>query len=119
MLEAGPHPREEVRLGCAAGDEDACVLAGQLFGLFSKSGWSVRGDRVERVQLSIPLGGVVLMKRGATTDPPPKGSGVWVQMTPSLTTLQVAFRNIGYSVETRADASMPEGVIGVFVGPIK
>ncbi len=117
VLQAAPKPREGVQLGCAGADEQACVLAGTFLDLFQKAGWTVRSDGVERVRLSKPKGGVVLMKRGATTTPPPPGSGVWVLQTPSLLVLERAFKSIGFHTEKAADATMPEGVIGVFIGP--
>lgn len=116
-LKAATEPKEGVRLGCAGADEQACVLAGDLLDLFQKAGWTVRSDGVERVRLSKPKSGVVLLKRGATTDPPPTGSGVWVLQTPSLLTVERAFKTIGINTEKAADATMPEGVIGVFIGP--
>jgi hypothetical protein len=109
--------REEIRLGCAAGSEDTCVLAGQFLDLFQEAGWIVRGDSVERAQLGKPRAGVVLMKRGVTQTPPPAGSGVWVLQTPSLECLKRAFSKIGMSPELASDAKMPEGVVGVFIGP--
>lgn len=116
-LKSVPESRESVRLGCAAADEQACVLAGNFFDIFHKAGWTVRTIGVERVRLSIPRGGVVLMKHGERTDPPPPGSGVWVLQTPSSLAVESAFHAIGLHTEKNADATMPEGVIGIFIGP--
>lgn len=112
-----PEPRESVRIGCAAADEQACVIAGDVLDSFGKAGWTISSVGVERVRLSKPRGGVVLMKRGARTDPPPPGSGVWLLQTPSLLGVETAFKTIGLHTEQMADATMPEGVIGVFIGP--
>lgn len=112
-----PVDRERVRLGCAAADEQACAVTSAYLDLFVQAGWPLTSERVERVQLGKPRAGVVLMKRGATTDPPPPGSGVWVQQSPSLVAIRSAFRKAGLPVSLAADATMPEGVIGVFVGP--
>jgi len=117
MLSSCPHPREEVRLSCPGADEQACVLAGEFLELFQAAQWKVVGDQVLRGQIGKPRRGIVLLKRGLTTSPPPAGSGVWVNMSPSLTTLQRAFAGAGQQVETFADAAQPEGLITVFVGP--
>lgn len=117
-LKAAPEPREAIRLGCPGADETACVLAGDFLELFNEAGWIVKSVGVERVSLSKPRSGVVLMKRGATTDPPPPGSGVWMLQTPSLLALETAFKSVGFDTEKAADATMPEGVIGVFIGPM-
>lgn len=117
-LAACPTPREQIRLSCPAADEQACILAGGLLELFSAADWNVLGDKVVRGQIGKPRRGIVLLKRGKTTQPPPPGSGVWVHMSPSLMTLQRAFAGLGLPVKTSANASQPEGVITVFVGPI-
>jgi hypothetical protein len=116
-LSSCPRPREDVRLSCPGADEQACVLAGEFLELFQAAQWKVVGDQVLRGQIGKPRRGIVLLKRGVTTSPPPPGSGVWVNMSPSLTALQRAFAGIGQHVETFADAAQPEGVITVFVGP--
>jgi len=51
MLKKAKEPKEVIKLGCAGGDEDACVFAGQLFDLFREAGWLVEGNKVERVML--------------------------------------------------------------------
>ena len=117
-LKTVPEPRERIRLGCAAADERACVLAGQLLDLFNRAGWTVLGDKVERVQLGKPTRAIVLFKRGEGDKPVAKGSGVWVAQTPSLQVLQGAFIAVGLVPEAAADATMPEGTIGVYVGPL-
>lgn len=64
-----------------------------------------------------PDAGVVLMKRGeGKLDPSDPKSGLWVQQSPSLQTLEKAFERLGMDAKQSAVAQMPEGVIGVFVG---
>lgn len=119
LLKEQQQSREEIRLGCAAGSEEACVLAGQFLNLFLEAGWVVRGNQVERVVLSKPLAGVALFKHGeGKLDPSNPKSGLWVKQTTSLITLKHSFTKIGMETETQADAQMPKGVIGVFFGPI-
>lgn len=113
-----PEPREQIRMGCAAADERACVLAGQFVELFRRAGWTVLGDKVERVQLGKPARAIVLFKRGVGAQPVPKDSGAWVHQTISWQVLQGALTVIGLAPETAVDSNLPEGVIGVYVGPL-
>lgn len=117
-LSATPAPREVIRLSCPGADERACILAGEFLGLFQSAGWKVLDDSVVRGQLGKPRAGIVLLKRGVTTTPPPPGSGVWVEQSTSLIALQRAFAGLGMSIQQAADASQPEGAITVFVGPL-
>lgn len=118
LLKSAKQPREEIKLGCAAGSEEACVFASQLLNLFREAGWVVQGDQVERVMLSKPLAGVALFKRGeGKLDPSNPKSGLWVEQTPGLITLRESFAKIGIETDAQADAQMPESVIGVFIGP--
>jgi hypothetical protein len=115
ILKTEKQPHEEIKLGYASGSEEACVFAGQLL---REAGWLIQGDKVERVILSRPLSGVAVFKRGeGKLGPSNPKSGLWVEQTPSLIALRESFAKIGIETKTQADAQMPEGVIGVFVGP--
>jgi hypothetical protein len=116
-LRSQPPPREEVMVGCPAASEEACVFAAQFIDLFQEAGWVVRGNRVERGMLGKPDAGVVLMKRGeGTLDPSDPRSGLWVQQSTSMQTLEKAFASADMGTKQSAVVQMPEGVIGVFVG---
>lgn len=117
-LEVQREPREKIRLGCAAFSEEACVLAGQFLKVFQEGGWAIQGNQVERVTLPKPLAGVALFKHGeGQHDSSNAKSGLWVEQTASLVTLRESFAKIGMEVDTQADAQMPKGIIGVFIGP--
>jgi hypothetical protein len=120
-LKVQQQSRKEIRLGCAVFSEEACVLcvlAGQLLKVFREEGWVVQGNKVERVTLPKPLAGVALFKHGeGQLDPSNPKSGLWVEQTASLVTLRASFAKIGMEADTRADAQMPKGTIGVFIGP--
>ena len=109
--------RERVRIGCAATDEHACLAASEVLKLFELAGWPVASNGVERVQLTRPARGVVLLKRGVNRTPQPPATADWVHQTPSLVAIKAAFRAAGIPTTSAADAAMPEGVIGVYVGP--
>ncbi len=118
MLRKAKDPTEVIKLGCAGNDENACVFAGQLFGLFREAGWVVEGNKVERVMLGIPMPGIALFRRGeGKLDPSNPKSGLWVKQTDSLSVVRASFEKVGFSTETRAEAKFAENVIGVFVGP--
>jgi hypothetical protein len=118
LLKVQQQPREEIGLGCAAFSEEACVLAGQLLNVFREAGWVIQGNQVERVTLPKPLSGVALFKHGeGKLDPSNPKSGLWVEQTASLVTLRESFAKIGIEADTQADAQMPKGIIGVFIGP--
>jgi hypothetical protein len=117
-LATSPTPREQIRLSCPGADEQKCILAGGLLKLFIAANWKVLGDQVVRGQLGKPpprYRSAQARQNDATATP---GSGVWVVMSHSLVSLQRAFAGLGLPVETSAEASQPEGVITVFVGPI-
>lgn len=116
-LSSQPPPREEVMIGCPTASEEACVFAAQFIDLFQEAGWVVRGNQVERGMLGKPDAGVLLMKRGeGKLDPSDPWSGLWVQQSPSMQTLEKAFASVGIGTKQSAVARMPEGVIGVFIG---
>ena len=117
-LKRAKDPKEVIKLGCAGNDANACVFAGQLFGLFREAGWVVEGNKVERVMLGVPLPGIALFRRGeGKLDPSNPKSGLWVKQTDSLSIVRASFKKVGFSVESKAEAKFIEDVIGVFVGP--
>ena len=118
MLKRAKDPKEKIKLGCAGNDENACVFAGQLFGLFREAGWVVEGNKVGRVMLGIPLPGIALFRRGeGKLDSSNPKSGLWVKQTDSLSIVRTSFEKVGFPTEIMAEAKFTENVIGVFVGP--
>jgi len=119
-LMAQTSPRETIKLGCAAADENTCVYAGQFLDLFREAGWLVQGNQVERVTLAKPMAGVILFQKGTgKLDPNNWRSGLWTQASPSIENVRRAFLNIGVEPEAAVDANYPSGVLGVYFGSEK
>jgi len=117
VLSSASGSRERIRMGCAASSEKACAFAGHLLELFTEAKWPLEENGVQRGVLRKPKFGIVLFKLGESKQEPPPGYGVWVVQTPALLTIREAFHTIGIQTDNSADPQMPEGVIGVFVGP--
>ncbi|MGK2856494.1 MAG: hypothetical protein ACSLFQ_04730 [Thermoanaerobaculia bacterium] len=116
-LSREPHS-PSVRIGCAANDEAACVLASQLIVQFQTAGWKVEKLPAERLMLPRALLGVAVFAHGTgVADPSNSRSGLWVAHTPTLTTLSDALRELGINAQVTADAAMPDGVFGIYCGP--
>ncbi len=116
-LNREPQP-PSVRIGCAANDEAACVLASQLIVQFQTAGWKVEKLPAERLMLPRALLGVAVFAHGTgVADPSNSRSGLWVAQTPMLKTLGDALRKLGINAQVTADAAMPEGVFGIYCGP--
>lgn len=116
-LRAQTTPRYIIRIGCAQASEEACVLAGHFLDFFREANWTVEGNSVQRVTLGKPEAGILLLLQGTgTIDPNNPHSGLWVLQSPSLLTVQGAFRNIGISVGQRADSQIPDDVIAIHFG---
>jgi hypothetical protein len=109
--------RERIRIGCANSNEEACVVAAQFLDLFREAGWKVEGNAVQRLVLPKPLSGVALFKHGTgVADPSNPHSGLWIEQTKSLLTVESAFTKVGIETTQHADASMPEGLVGIYFG---
>jgi hypothetical protein len=112
------HKPPHVRVGCAASDESACVLASQLIFQFQTAGWTVEKVPAERLMLPRALLGVAVFAHGSgVADPSNARSGLWVEQTPALRTLGDALSALGINAEVTADTTIPDGVFGVYCGP--
>lgn len=119
VLQSQSEPREAVKIGCPSNDEQTCVFAGNFLNLFKVAEWPLQFDSIKRLNLPKPLSGVALFKHGTGGyDPSLLNSGLWVQETPSLTTIQKAFAKIGMKaqLQKQADVQMPNNLIGVCFG---
>lgn len=117
-LAAQTEPRERVRIGCPAANEDICVLATPFVDAFKRGHFIVENDRVDRVTLSKPAAGVVLFKYGHADafDPQDPNQGKWTEITKSLETVESAFGEIGINSRIMSDETIPKDVIGVYFG---
>lgn len=117
-LASQTEPREHVRLGCPAANEEICVLVTPFVDAFKRGHFIVEDNRIDRLTLSQPSAGVVLFKYGHadaynSQDP---DQGVWVRQTPSMETIEEPFAEIGINLTQTADEKMPKDVIGVYFG---
>jgi hypothetical protein len=112
------HNPPHVRVGCTANDEAACVLASQLIVQFQSAGWAVDKLPAERMMLPNALLGITIFAHGSgIADPSNSRSGLWVLQTPYLKTLKDALIALGINAQVTADATMPDGVFGIYCGP--
>jgi hypothetical protein len=117
-LASQTEPREHVRLGCPAANEDICVLAAPFLDAFKRGHFFVENDQMYRVTLSKPTSGVILSSYGHADafDPQDPDQGKWVHQTASLDTIEDAFAAIGINAGGSADESLPKDVISVHFG---
>lgn len=118
VLESQTEPRERVRLGCPAANEEICILVTPFIDAFKRGHFIVENDRIERVTLGKPTAGVVLFKYGHADafNPQDPDQGVWVNISPSLATVESAFAEVGINATSSADEALPKDVIAVFFG---
>jgi hypothetical protein len=118
VLASQTEPRERIRLGCPAANEDICVRVTPFIDAFKRGHFIVENDRVERLTLGKPTAGVVLFKYGHADafDPQDPDQGVWVHQSMSLETIEAAFAEIGINAQGSADQNMPEDVLGIYFG---
>lgn len=111
-------PREHVRLGCPAANEDICILVTPFVDAFKRGHFIVENDRVERVTLGKPSAGVLLFRYGHADafNPQDPDQGVWTKITPSLETIEAAFAEIGINAQSLADENLPQDVVGIYFG---
>jgi hypothetical protein len=118
FLGKAPVGAESIRLGCPQVNEELCVIAGQFLPLIQRSGWKVEGNDVKRLVLPKPTSGVALFEHGTgTADPSNPDQGLWTLQSQSVVQITKAFTSLKMIPIGAADATMPEGVIGIYFGP--
>jgi hypothetical protein len=119
-LKGQVEPHEEIQIACPQADENTCIYAAQFIDFFRDAGWTVRGNKVERVTLAKPLKGVILFKQGTgKLDPANWRSGLWTAFSPSIKSVGQAFVNVEIEPDSGANPDLPEGVITIYFGPEK
>jgi uncharacterized membrane protein YhaH (DUF805 family) len=119
-LKGQVEPHEEIQITCPQADENTCIYAAQFIDFFRDAGWTVRGNKVERVTLAKPLKGVILFKQGTgKLDPANWRSGLWTAFSPSIKSVGQAFVNVEIEPDSGANPDLPEGVITIYFGPEK
>jgi hypothetical protein len=113
-------PGGKIRLGCASGSEESCIFAQQFLGLFKEAGWSVEGEKVERVVISKPFFGVGIFMLGGEKTPTAQPGIYWSrvrsELQPFFEVLLDGFGQLGIEAKGINDAAFPEHLIGVFFG---
>lgn len=113
-----PAGAEQLRLGCPQTSEEICITAGQFLPLFQRAGWTVEGNQIQRLLLPKPVSGVALFRHGEGTPVPSNPDlGLWIKQSPGLIQIVGAFKGLHMPPQQAADASMPDGVIGIYFGP--
>ncbi len=110
-----------IRFGCTSGGGDESFnFAKQFLPLFKAAAWTVQNEASIANHLDIQVIGVGVLNRGAppqNPNLPPSGLNVpppgFIELTPTLATLQSAFRAVGIEVQfINFPVDIPEVVIG-------
>ena len=116
-LKSQTQERYAIKIGCAPGSEEECVIAGHFVDFFREAGWTVDGNSVQRATIGKPEAGILLFVHGTgTIDQGNAHAGLWVLQSTSLLTVSNAFRRIGLSAGMRADSQIPENKIYIYFG---
>jgi hypothetical protein len=112
-----PIGADTLRIGCLAWSEHACVSAGRFLVLFSEAGWTIDGNKVFRLDNSIPNEGVSLVSLPEPGPPLPPHLGRWHAMDSTEITLLLAFTKMGLKPNESTDSSLSRTITGVYFGP--
>jgi hypothetical protein len=118
-LTSQKEPREELKFLCPVTREDLCVIATDYLEMFQRAGWKTPNGGIERGMYGKSFSGITIAKRpdGGIADPNNPDIGLWVQQSPSLVTIESAFRAVQMPLKASADQALPEGMISVYFGP--
>jgi hypothetical protein len=108
-----------VTLSCPTADEVVCIYAAQYIDIFKSAGWTVEGGIVHRFTLGIPYSGIRLFSHSDYKFDPalPAGMGHWLQITPSLASIQQAFLNIDLGTHEGGENELSGETVNVYFGP--
>jgi hypothetical protein len=115
-LASQSEPREIIRLGCPAVNEDICVRATPFVDAFKRGHFIVENDAIGRMVQTKPSAGVVIGRWGHADafDPQDPDQGKWTQITDSLLTVEQAFLEIGINANVQVDETLPKNVTLVY-----
>jgi hypothetical protein len=119
-LKRQTEPKAIIRVGCDDNSEESCLAAGRFLLAISEAGWEIDSKRVFRMQQLIPKEGVSITDNdpdGANYKDLPPHLGFWHKMTPTEVTFYYALKGIDIPVNAASDASLPQGMIGIYLGP--
>jgi hypothetical protein len=119
LLSAQTAPRDTLRIGCTSWSEKSCIAAGRFLLLLSEAGWQIEGNRVFRLEPSIPIVGVSIATRvpaDESKEPLPPHLGRWRLMDESHKTIYWAFRSTDIPVGSATDDTLKDGTLGIYFG---
>lgn len=119
-LKKQTEPKAPVRVGCDDQSEQSCLAAGRFLLAISEAEWKIDSNRVFRMQQLIPKEGITVAWNDRNAEKYknlPPHQGFWHPMSPSELTFYWAFRGMDIPVNGVNDPSLPEGTIGIYVGP--
>jgi hypothetical protein len=112
-----PSNATSLRIGCYAPSERACVSAGQFLLLLSEAGWTIEGNKVARMDNSIPQVGIAVAGVREPGAPLPPHLGRWHNLTPSEMVLLGGLAAIGIRSYGTGDSTLTPTTTGVYFGP--
>jgi hypothetical protein len=111
--------RDRVEFACARWSESACALAGAYLKAFSEASWPLQSETVRRIELELPMSGVVMVSRSQA--PPgtrlPPHMGWWTKMDNSEITLWAAFQQMGIALQQSSDERLATDALILYFGP--
>jgi hypothetical protein len=119
ILRSQKEPRETLIFRCPAGDEKLCVVATDFLEIFQRTGWKTPTGGIERGLYAKSATGISAAKRPSPgkVDPNNPDMGLWVLQSPSLVTVERAFKSIGMTAKGEAGQDLDDGVIAIYFGP--
>lgn len=111
---------DTLRIGCLEGSESSCIAAGKFLTLFSEAGWQIAGDRVYRMDASVPVEGMTITTHDAFLDSLPKlppHLGRWGAMDKSNSLIVMAFKYMDSPLHFSSDPELSDNMLGVYFGP--
>ena len=121
ILRSQKEPHESLIVRCPTGDEKLCVIATDFLEMFQRAGWKTPTGGIERGLYAKSIPGISIAKKPSpgTLDPNNPDMGLWVLQSPSLTTVEKAFKSIGMTTTAKAGQDMDDGVISIYFGPAR
>jgi hypothetical protein len=116
-LLAPPPTANALKVGCVGWSDRSCAAAGKFIVLLSQAGWTINENHVFRMDTAIPSEGVSIISLPEPGPPQPPHLGRWHAMNASEVALMAAFAEMGLKYTGSSDASLPNGVTGVYFGP--
>jgi hypothetical protein len=118
ILKSVREPRETLVVQCPTSNEALCTIATEYLEMFQASGWRTPTGGVERTLYIKALPGVTISKKPQPGDLDPNDvvHGLWVLQSPSLVTVENAFKAIRIGTTQKSGMNLPENTISIYFG---